>query len=194
MVVVTWPSDKEGVDSYQRAEKEEENAVTLVPLAINVTEEATKLRPSVIAHSMGARLYADGVESMTNHNNNSATMLATILAAPDVDNEVFKQRFKAFQVWNSATTVYCAEDRALKISGLVHWDRRLGYCRVDDPNSTTPEEFVRITGKVKDTWRHSYFLSAPEMIYDMKSVLSNGENDSETRGAKEFPPRTLELR
>jgi Alpha/beta hydrolase of unknown function (DUF900) len=194
MIVVSWPSDQPGLTGYSQSENEEQRALSLVPLVADLLQKSIGKPSSVIAHSMGARLYTDGLRLMQSNNDPTAAKTFTaILAAPDIDNDNFNNQLSFFLNMNHYTTVYCAEDWALKSSGIVHWDKRLGYCKSDEPRLGAPEEIVRVTGKFKDTWRHSYFLSAPEMIYDMKAALSKGEGNHYTQGTKEIPARVLEL-
>jgi esterase/lipase superfamily enzyme len=122
---------------------------------------ATNDYPSVIAHSMGARLYADGVNLLDKNERSFLTRsAATILAAPDVDFVGFQKRFQIFKLRNEYTTVYCGIDIALVGSGVIHGGRRLGFYNDTEMVPTAPEEMVRVTGKFRDTWRHSYFLSS----------------------------------
>ncbi len=116
MIVVTWPSDKPWrYGGYEAAEKEEEKAIDLVPLVTSLTDRTSGHPPSIIAHSLGARLLVDGVRSMARMSHTTArNKFTTILAAPDIDSELFVQQYSLFKVLNRSTTVYCGQDRALK--------------------------------------------------------------------------------
>jgi esterase/lipase superfamily enzyme len=65
LIVLSWPADQGGniVQSYNSAEKQEEKAAILVQYAMQLIKDSTSEYPSIIAHSMGARLYADGINS-----------------------------------------------------------------------------------------------------------------------------------
>jgi esterase/lipase superfamily enzyme len=65
LIVLSWPADQGGniVQSYNSAEKQEEKAAILVQYAMQLIKDSTGEYPSIIAHSMGARLYADGINS-----------------------------------------------------------------------------------------------------------------------------------
>ena len=195
VVVVSWPSDKLGLYSYASAEEAEKSSLTLVPYSAAIVKEATGRLPSIIAHSMGARLYNDSVRNMVSNGGPfQGKVPATILAAPDVDSDSFLKGFNLFRETNHLTTVYCGDDNALRLSGVDHWDRRLGYCKISDTKPIAPEALVRVTGKFKDTWHHSYFLSAPEMIHDMNDVLSRGEQNGNIDDERtDIPVRNLEL-
>jgi esterase/lipase superfamily enzyme len=195
MIVVSWPSDKPGIYSYSSAEEAEKSSLTLVPYSTAMIKEATGRLPSIIAHSMGARLYNDSIDTMVYKGGLSQGKApSTILAAPDVDGDLFLKQFNLFSAMNHLTTVYCGDDNALRLSGIDHWDRRLGYCINSEKKTSGPEALVRVIGRFKDTWHHSYFLSSPEMIYDMNNVLSKGEHAEDKKGEiVQIPPRDLEL-
>jgi esterase/lipase superfamily enzyme len=143
---------------------------------------------------MGAKLYVDGMNSLDHAERNFITRsAATILAAPDIDFEWFQRQFQIFKLRNEYTTVYCGTDMALLTSGAVHLARRLGFCGDGEIRPTAPEEMVRVTGRFKDTFRHSYFLSATEMIDDMKAVLFRDERRLNPAESIEVPTRKLNL-
>ena len=196
VVVLSWPADKSGfLSSYPSAENEEVKASGLVSRVVNLIATSTSERPSVIAHSMGARLYVDGMESIIKGTHNfSISSMSTILAAPDVEVDSFQTQFDFFKLANLYTTVYCGYDFALQFSGVVHGGRRLGYCTDSDVATTAPEEMVRVKGRFYDVWRHSYFLSSPQMISDMRAVLFRGEHRLNSREGLRVPSRDLELK
>ncbi|HTZ66363.1 MAG TPA: alpha/beta hydrolase [Roseiarcus sp.] len=195
VIVLSWPADQEGIQSYSGAEKEEGKATAIVQYVMELIKHSTNDYPSVIAHSMGARLYADGVNLLDQNEHSFVTRsTATILAAPDVDFAQFQKRFGVFKLRNEYTTVYCGIDIALSLSWLYHGGRRLGFCSDGEIKPTAPEEMVLVTGRFRDTWRHSYFLSAPEMIDDMKSVIFKDERRLNPLESLEVPSRKLDLR
>ena|SRR5271165_1025886 len=138
---LSWPSDKPNlVTSYDEATLEEGRAARLLPFALAQIRSGFGKYPSVIAHSMGAKLYSDGIRTMsdpgtTDSATHGALIPATILAAPDISHSEFEAGFRRFSDVNSATTVYCTLDIALIASSLRngselefgHFRSRRGY-------------------------------------------------------------------
>jgi hypothetical protein len=198
LIVISWPADKQGrlFDlGYTSAEGEETKAKALVEDIMELITTSVNDFPSVIAHSMGARLYTDGIMSWFEREHRiPISSKATILAAPDIDLATFQRQVGTFKLMNEYTTVYCGKDIALALSAFQHLSPRLGYCGDAEMTPTAPEELVRVTGNFNDTWRHSYFLSSPQMISDMTSVLYKDERKIYSREVPEIPSRTLTLK
>jgi esterase/lipase superfamily enzyme len=115
----------------------------------------------------------------------SVLKLATfILAAPDLDLEVFIQRFFGENVVRAARRVvvyFSKEDEAL---GLADWlfrsKRRLGAMRIEDfPESARPmlaqlKSLELINTRVRGHTTHSYILQHPAALSDLMRLIADG--------------------
>jgi esterase/lipase superfamily enzyme len=95
-----------------------------------VTRTSGASKVHLIAHSMGARLATDVMETLSLQTAGQGPWFnQVILAAPDIDAKTFRDEI-APKVTSVAgrITVYASEkDRALQLSGFLHKDYRLGY-------------------------------------------------------------------
>ncbi len=201
LVVLTWPSDKPGgpTTSYDDASAEERVAAKLLPFTLSELKYGFGTYPDVLAHSMGAKLYNDGVAltAETALAVRESSGLSTpagprvAFVAPDIDQDAFQAKIADFNRVNAALSVYCTFDIALDLSRLHNGNVRLGFCGTDQTLPKSPEEMIQVKGHIQDTWRHSYFLSAPEMIQDIRDVFSRQPRSPSIPGLQMFDPRIL---
>ncbi len=189
MVLMSWPSNQGLPPSgYWKALKEEAKTKAYLAYLLDILNSEQKTRSNLIAHSMGAKLFLDTITSSIQEFGKNSTiqseLLSVILAAPDVSKNEFVSKMNSlFSNSFKSVTVYCSDYRALLASEVLNnSDIRLGYC--DAPSLSAglrPSAGLRIvavSGKIADFARHSYFLSAPELLKDMKAVLTETFKDS----------------
>ena len=93
-------------------------------------------RSNLIGHSMGAWLTVEALRQLRLARNDAAiNRLNVILAAPDIDVDVFRSQMEVIGPLSPPMTVLVSrDDIALKISGKIAGERpRLGVLDVDDP-------------------------------------------------------------
>lgn len=204
ILVVTWPSDISGdinltpmhqIGAYRKAESVEKTAIVLVPLAIDLAESASGKSLAVVAHSMGARLYVNALHAM--HATRSKILInidVAVLAAPDVAKSDFENMLNEIPIFTDNFTIYCAADVALLFSEALHGQTPLGECKSKKPDGPSPQQMVRVSGKMSDPFRHSYFLSARELIDDISNVFKLADSHPGPSRSTFYQMRSIELK
>jgi esterase/lipase superfamily enzyme len=129
----------------------------------------------VIAHSMGNRGFGRAVARIT------AQAAATgavrfgqiILAAPDVDVDLFKQLAAVYPRISDRTTMYVsARDKALEMSRWLQDSDRAGFT----PPVTVLQgiDTVEVTNIDVTLLGHGYYAEAEPVLYDMKELIDDG--------------------
>lgn len=176
-VFYSWPS-KDATPSYTIDEQSIEWIQTNLRRFV---EDFLRLSNAqhvyLIAHSMGSRALTRAVASMLSDQPALRSRLKEIiLAAPDIDADVFKRDIAPVLVAASRPiTLYASsEDLALVASKRVH-----GYPRAGDSGEgllVVPGiETVDATGVDTSLLGHSYFAEARSVISDIFYLLKNGQ-------------------
>ena len=135
-VLFAWPS--EGTVTGYLADKE---AVTysrdgLADVLTLVANQKVKSDITVIGHSMGAWLTVEALRQLRlTGRGNVLAKLEVVLAAPDIDIDVFRAQTQVIGPLNPPMTVLVSrDDVALSLSGKISGERpRVGALNVDDP-------------------------------------------------------------
>jgi len=93
-----------------------------------------------------------------------------ILAAPDVDTQLFKNLASAYSLVSENTTMYVSrKDLAVRMSRFLHSYPRAGFT---PPVTVVPNIDTIEVGNV-DLTRigHGYFAEAEPVLYDIKSIF-----------------------
>jgi esterase/lipase superfamily enzyme len=96
-----------------------------------------------------------------------------ILAAPDVDVDVFRQLCGAYSIVSARTTLYvCAKDRAVEASGWLHQFPRVGLtppiCVVSGIDT------VDVTNVDLTNLGHGYIAEARDVLRDIHDLITHG--------------------
>ena len=132
------------------------------------------VRIHLVAHSMGNRALTKVLRSLA-LDNRAALFNQVILAAPDIDREVFERDIApAMLSAATRTTLYASsQDRALMLSAKVHNYARAGQS--DPPLVYVPGlDTVDASGIDTSTLGHSYFADQPVLLNDLLLLLRNG--------------------
>jgi len=192
-VTYSWPS--QGSESPLGYTRDEQAAETTVPhLQWFLTTLATRTNARTIyllAHSMGSRVLTGALKGIVVDGgvpHPKDIFKETILAAPDIDRNVFiDQIAPALERATKRVTLYAsANDHALNASKTIH-----GYRRAGD----TVEEIVIIRGvdtidaTAVDTSfiGHSYYGDERSVISDIFSIVSNGLSPAHRFGMTGMP-------
>jgi esterase/lipase superfamily enzyme/Tfp pilus assembly protein PilF len=130
----SWPSHGQAT-KYTHDENRIEQALThLRDFLRKFLAESHAENVVLIAHSMGNRALTRAFLDLANADPTAAAHIREIiLAAPDIDATVFRNELAPkFKAAGRPVTLYAtANDTALRASGLVHGDSRVGDCRAD---------------------------------------------------------------
>ncbi len=132
----------------------------------------------LVAHSMGNRgLTRAIVEVMRKNPNLKSNIKEIILAAPDIDADVFKDDIapKMVQSTKKPITLYVnSEDLALKASKLIHGNPRAGDAG-DNLVLINGVETIDATGIDTSFLSHSYFADTNSIISDIFDIIKSGK-------------------
>lgn len=130
-------------------------------------------RIHVIAHSMGAFLTMEALRqaAIAGRGELRGRLGEVILAAPDLDVEVFRQQVAHIGRPSRISLFVQSDDRALAAAARVAWDRpRVGALDVRDArhraiiSTLGVRVFVMRSGGWTDLIRHGTFAEAPEIV------------------------------
>jgi esterase/lipase superfamily enzyme len=133
-------------------------------------------RVNVVAHSMGNRLLARAARTVVE---SGVKLGQIVLAAPDIDAQLFTQLAVAYSTLGTGTTMYVsAKDKALDLSHALHSYARAGFT---PPVTVLPSiDTIEVTDIDLSLIGHEYFAAAEPVLYDMKAFL-DGESDPDRR-------------
>ena len=187
-VFFSWPSQGE-VSKYTYDEANIEWAQTHVEKFLtDFLKKTTSRNLYIIAHSMGNRAMTRAIASVTSKfPAYKSRIKAIILAAPDIDSDVFKRDIAPALISSCKNiTLYTSNsDKALMASKEVHGHSRLG----DNLNGvvTIPGiESVDASDIESDFLAHSYFSSTKTVISDMFSIIKEGKPASRRFGLEKI--------
>jgi esterase/lipase superfamily enzyme len=176
-ICYTWPS-KEAIPAYTHDEANVEWTVShLERFLTQLVERSAAQHVHIIAHSMGNRALVSALDMIARDRPQEDPMFGQIvLAAPDVDAEVFKDRY-ADTVTSMArqVTLYASSyDKALIASMEVHGYPRAG---MSGENMVVLPGVDTIDASPIDTSLigHSYYGNNPIMIQDLRALIELGE-------------------
>jgi esterase/lipase superfamily enzyme len=140
---------------------------------IACAESSGAKRIHVIAHSMGNRglLRAMNRVVLTAASATGARFGHVILAAPDVDQNLFRQHAAVYHRVAQRTTLYVSDkDLALKSSGIIYGQPRAGFV---PPVTTIPDmDTVYVANVDLTVLGHGYVSSAGGVLGDMHDLLT----------------------
>jgi esterase/lipase superfamily enzyme len=138
-------------------------------------------RVHVIAHSMGNRGFARAVSRITHAAATSGVRFGQIiLAAPDMDVDLFKDLAIAYPKISQRTTMYVsAKDKALSMSSWLQDSDRAGFT----PPVTVVKgiDTVEVTSIDLTLLGHGYFAAAGPVLDDMKALIDAGKPPDKRR-------------
>jgi esterase/lipase superfamily enzyme len=138
---------------------------------------------TVIAHSMGAWLTVEAVRQLRlAHSDAVIGRLRIVLAAPDIDVDVFRTQMAVIGPLSPPMTVLVSrDDIALSVSSLIARERpRLGMIDVDDPRVQEAAvraklEIIDVSSlKAPDRLHHDRFASLAALYPRLAAANANG--------------------
>ena len=198
-IAYSWPAGSGGLRGYAYDRESGEFTVSHLRHFIKTVAACPEVeRVHLIAHSRGADVTISALREL--HLSFLAQGKSTqkelklenlVLAAPDIDEDVFKQRFVAENLLNAArrTTIYVSNsDRAIETADLIfHSRQRLGSLGIKDfspkmRKALTKSPNVQFIECKLTTWaiNHDYVFSHPAALSDLILVL----RDSRPPGAQ----------
>lgn len=177
-VFFSWPSQ---ASTYKYGKDEENIEWSRKNLKLFLEDYLSKSEAEdiyLVAHSMGNRgLTKAIVEVLKDHPELNSKIKEIILAAPDIDADVFKNEI-APQMISTAkkpiTLYVSADDLALKASKLLHGNPRAGDAG-EKMVLLKGIETIDATGIDTSFLSHSYFADTNSIISDIFDIIKSGQ-------------------
>lgn len=128
IILFSWPSRGERLAYLSDEASIEASEGAIEQFLIDVASRSCARAVHIIAHSMGNRgvLRAINRIATTANQRSNIRFDQIILAAPDIDVDLFRRLCEAYKQVSNRTTLYVSEkDRAIRLSDFLH-----KYCRV----------------------------------------------------------------
>jgi esterase/lipase superfamily enzyme len=169
----SWPS-RGSIRAYTADEAAVDRSVPFLERFMqNFVMRADPGRLNVIAHSMGSRAFTSVLRNL--HGGRSSPAISNvILAAPDIDAEVFEQQIApAIASAARRITLYASsDDRALQASARIHSYRRAGES--GDSIIVAPGiETIDASGINTDLLGHGYFAQNKAVLDDLYMLFKH---------------------
>ncbi len=176
----SWPS-KGGVKDYAADEASiEASEGAIAEFLVDFLDTCKADKVHIVAHSMGNRGLLRALQRITADAQKTSKVRfdQIILAAPDVDRDVFQDLARNYPPFASRTTLYAsAADKAVHLSALIHEHPRAGYFR---PYTTVQGiDTVAVPDFDIDLLGHSYFAQAEALLHDIYDLMRHGQRPSE---------------
>ncbi|MBC7149188.1 MAG: alpha/beta hydrolase [Rhizobium sp.] len=172
-VVFTWPSRGSIFDYNYDKESTNYSRDALEDLLTQIARNPAVGEVTVMAHSMGTWLAVEALRQMAiRHSRVDPKISNVILAAPDLDVDVFGQQFQSFAGKAPHFTLFVSrDDRALTISKHISGNvDRLGHI---DPTTEPYRSQLEMAGisvldltklKSGDALNHGKFAESPDVV------------------------------
>jgi deoxycytidine triphosphate deaminase len=175
MTFFSWPS-RGKTASYMADEATiEASESAIAQFMSDVATKANAHAVHIIVHSMGNRGVLRAICRITDNAEQLSRVRfkQIILAAPDVDVDVFRQLCGAYSMVSARTTLYvCAKDRAVEASGWLHQFSRVGLtppiCVVSGIDT------VEVTDVDLTNLGHGYIAEARDVLGDIHDLITHG--------------------
>jgi len=175
-ILFSWPS--RGDLLYTADEDSASWAVPHLKAFLELVAQRSGARTiHIIAHSLGNRSLMYALQQISMEHSSMPKFKQIVLAAPDIDTDIFRQLAVAFPSTADHVTVYASShDRALALSSLIHQFSPIGR----QPGSSRPlgTEIDLIDASVMSddlfSLDHSYYAGNVLVLEDMAYVIRAG--------------------
>lgn len=172
----SWPS-RGSVAAYLADEasiEASERAIT--DFLVDFTAHCGAEQTHVIAHSMGNRGLLRALQRIAANaeTRGKVRFAQVLLAAPDVDRDLFLDLARLYPLHAERTTLYASDgDLAVHLSARLHDAPRAGYYT---PYTVAPDvDTVAVPNFDVDLLGHSYFAQAEALLHDIHDLMRHNE-------------------
>lgn len=201
VLLFDWPGDQPmDIWGYKQARSyAEASGPYLGGLLAKIIREVRPEKLWINASSLGGQVVCDAFEEMyksSDLSDKDTEISHVVLAAPDVGEDEFDERFKEeiASLSGKLTTYVSSDDEALLISGIIEQEKRLGRKGVDEDaqleeakdmlylKSMDPDRIslIDVTPINNSSYKHGYYLESPE-FYDDFYMRIFGEKPNANR-------------
>ncbi|AVH40116.1 hypothetical protein At1D1609_00620 [Agrobacterium tumefaciens] len=195
-LVFSWPSQANVAGYVADKESATYSRDALANLLTDLTRRTPRKNIVVFGHSMGGWLVMEALRQLRFEGRNDViAKLQVVLAAPDIDADVFRKQIEVVGRLNPPLTVLVSkDDRALKASSILGADvTRIGALDVTDPKVQEAAlkegvQFVDISKlKASDPLNHDRYAALASLVPQLEASRNgNGQNGIGRAGAFVF--------
>jgi esterase/lipase superfamily enzyme len=170
----SWPSAGK-TSGYFHDEESARLAVRIFDQLLDDISSLNVQEVYVVAHSMGNRVVADALADRIRTGKEVSKIRELLLAAPDINVEVFKTEIAPFlaKVSTARKTIYASsQDLALMASHVIHGFSRVGDTKngvVVYPSFDTID--ASAAAPLERSFGHSYVLDSNIVLNDVEDVI-----------------------
>jgi esterase/lipase superfamily enzyme len=182
-IVFSWPSQASVAGYVADKESATYSRDMLAALLIDLTALKSPEQVTVFGHSMGGWLVMEALRQLKFKGQDSVlAKVRVVLAAPDIDADVFNQQMEVIGKLNPPLTVLVSkDDRALQVSSLIGADvSRVGALDVEDPivRETALQQgvqFIDISAlDASDALNHDRYAALASIVPKLDETRSGG--------------------
>jgi esterase/lipase superfamily enzyme len=169
-VTYSWPSKGQFADYTVDETNAEWSQPHFQEFLTGLAQRTGAHRINIVAHSMGNRIVARTIASLSSRKDHERYGVY-VLAAPDIDRDVFLQMAQALAAGARNVILYASShDRALRASKLVH-----GYPRAGESDNNIAVcdgiQTVDVSALAADFTGHGYFGDNVNVVSDLYYLL-----------------------
>jgi esterase/lipase superfamily enzyme len=207
--VFSWPSAERPFAYLQDADSATDSRPSLQAFLRAILREDGIKSVDIVAHSMGTQQLLDSIDRIRSVlssrddqvNNKDHLIGQVILAAPDVDEKLFKGIIPALADLSDRITVYVSGSdwaialsrwlrrRAPRAGGYLPWEEPIFVDRKDVHIIANPFEWRDV--KTYFSSNHADFLDDPAVTFDIRAVLT-GEKENTARNPIKRNPNFIQ--
>jgi esterase/lipase superfamily enzyme len=177
--VAAYTADEATIDASERA---------IADFLTDFGRRCGAERVDVIAHSMGNRGLLRALQRIAAdaERRSEVKFGQIILAAPDVDRDLFLDLAHLYPEFCDRCTLYASDrDVAVHASSWVHWGHRAGYFQ---PYTVTAGvDTIAVPNFNVDLLGHGYFAAAERLLHDMFTILHHPSPPGKRQGIEAMP-------
>jgi esterase/lipase superfamily enzyme len=164
--VTAYPADEASIEGSEQA---------ITDFLVDFTQNCGAGKVHVIAHSMGNRGLLRALQRIAANAETRGKVKfdQVLLAAPDVDRDLFLNLARLYPEHAARTTLYASDvDLPVHLSAKLHEAPRAGYYA---PYTVAPGvDTVAVPDFDIDLLGHSYFAQAEALLHDMYDLIRHG--------------------
>jgi esterase/lipase superfamily enzyme len=173
VLVFSWPSAGELFKYDYDRESAEFSGGDLLQVLRVLTEEIGDKRVYIVAHSLGNQILVNALQQAFLSKVN-LKIAELVLAAPDVDTDVFMKKASEMKSVARNMTMYVSSaDKALLASDKKAWGTRMGYVDSDGPHLVEGIETIDVTSVGDDMFGldHATYSSNRAVLDDLGRLI-----------------------
>lgn len=182
----SWPSTGATQDYFRDGERADASVSLLEKFIEDIATNTSVKQLHFIAHSMGSRILTRALTKLLDKQsfiNSLTTISQVVLAAPDIDRDVFKSEIlPQFKKVGTGRTVYMNDkDMALRLSRTF----RTGLSRLGESGESIfvddGIDSIDTSNVMTEGIHHNYMFEAKELLSDLYLLLCKGLKPGDRR-------------